>query len=220
MTPLLQAVPIAAPVAGWAAHALFLARRLRTARTDPLTGLMSRAAFTSRANRAVKHPHAAVLLLDLDGFKDINDTYGHFAGDQVLAAVGHRLDVWCADRHGFAGRLGGDEFAAVIRLAPDTDPQIELTYGLWPKLSDAIDTGTVTIHPSGSIGICRRSHRPGARLPELLRGADEAMYRAKRLGHRWQPAMSCDVYATVNGRRIGRPGTGVRRRPARGGHDR
>ncbi|ARZ71193.1 hypothetical protein SMD11_5614 [Streptomyces albireticuli] len=209
MTSLLQVLPLAAPVAGWAAHALFLARRLRTARTDPLTGLMGRDTFTARALRAIGHPYAAVLLLDLDDFKNVNDTYGHHAGDQTLATVGGRLADWCAERRGFAGRLGGDEFAAVVRLAPDADLHAELLYGLWMQLSAAVDTGTALVHPSAAIGICRTSDRPGAGLPGLLRGADEAMYRAKRLGHRWQPACRHDVYRTVNGRRIGRPGTGV-----------
>ncbi|MFF4220025.1 GGDEF domain-containing protein [Streptomyces nondiastaticus] len=215
MTPLLQALPLAAPVAGWAAHAVYLARRLRTARTDPLTGLMSRSAFTTRALRAISHPHAAVLLLDLDDFKVVNDTYGHHTGDQALAAVGHRLAAWCADRRGFAARLGGDEFAAVVRLAPDTDLHDELLYGLWTHLAAPVDTGTAVIHPSAAIGICRATDRPGIDLSGLLRGADEAMYRAKRLGHHWQPACRHDVYRTVNGRRIGRPGTAVLPRNSR-----
>ncbi|MEU1782038.1 GGDEF domain-containing protein [Streptomyces abikoensis] len=211
MTPVLQALPIAAPVAGWAAHALFLARRLHTARTDPLTGLMGRAAFTRRSLRAIRHPHAVVLLLDLDEFKAINDEYGHAAGDAVLAAVGQRLAVWSATWHGFATRLGGDEFAAVARLAPDVDLHVEMLHVLWARLVEPVETGAAVLYPRVSIGVCAAHHRPGADLPELQRGADEAMYRAKRLGHRWQPAMAQDVYATVNGRRIGRPGTG---RPA------
>ncbi|MGK5544496.1 GGDEF domain-containing protein [Streptomyces sp. URMC 127] len=214
MTPLLQALPIAAPVAGWAAHILFLARRLRTARTDPVTGLMVRDAFTSRALRAINHPHAAVLLLDLDDFKDVNDTYGHHAGDQVLAAVGRRLADWSAERRGFASRLGGDEFAAVVRLAPDADLHIELLHRLCRRLSAPVDTGSAVVHPRATVGICRTIDRPGVALSGLLRGADEAMYRAKRLGHRWQPACRHDVYRTVNGRRIGRPGTALRPRDA------
>ncbi|RLU82268.1 GGDEF domain-containing protein [Streptomyces griseocarneus] len=218
MNLLVQALPIAAPTVGWAAHALVLVRRLRTARTDPLTGLMCRDEFISRARRAVRHPDAAVLLLDLNGFKQINDTHGHAVGDQVIAAVGRRLGAWCRERGGFAARLGGDEYTAVVRLAPDADLHAELTYGLSARLSAPLDTGTVTLAPRASIGVCRAGHRPGAALPELLRGADEAMYTAKRLGQHWRPAGEADVCPTTDGspvphgrrpvdvRRTGRPG--------------
>ncbi|MBB4894169.1 diguanylate cyclase (GGDEF)-like protein [Streptomyces olivoverticillatus] len=205
MNLVLQALPVAVPSVGWAAHALFLARRLRTARTDPLTGLMRREEFTGRALRAVRHPHAAVLLLDLNGFKQINDTHGHAAGDQVISGVGRRLDAWCRERGGFAARLGGDEFTAVIRLAPDADPDAEMTY-LSARLSAPLDTGRVTLAPRASIGLCRTSHRPGAGLSDLLRGADEAMYTAKRLGEHWRPAGPVNTYGTATGRRAGRPG--------------
>ncbi|MFE0042060.1 GGDEF domain-containing protein [Streptomyces albireticuli] len=207
MNLLLQVLPIAAPTLGWVTHVFVLARRLRTARTDPLTGLMRREEFTSRARRAIRHPDAAVLLLDLNGFKQINDTHGHAVGDQVIAAVGRRLSVWCRERGGFAARLGGDEFTAVVRLAPDADPDAELTYGLSARLSAPLETDAATLSPQASIGLCRVGHRPGAGLPELLRGADEAMYTAKRLGQHWRPAGPVDVYATTNGRRAGRPGT-------------
>ncbi|MFE5872673.1 GGDEF domain-containing protein [Streptomyces roseifaciens] len=220
MNLVLQALPIAAPTLGWAAHALFLVRRLRTARTDPLTGLMCREEFTSRAQRAVKRPHAAVLLLDLNGFKQINDTHGHDVGDQVIAAVGRRLSAWCRERGGFAARLGGDEFTAVVRLAPDADLDSELTYSLSARLSAPLETSSVTLSPRASIGICRTSHRPGAALSDLLRGADEAMYTAKRLGEHWRPAGPVDVYRTTNGRRDGRSGTrsGVRAGVRSGAH--
>lgn len=207
MSLIVQALPIAAPTVGWAAHAFVLARRLRTARTDPLTGLMCRDEFTARALRAIRRPHAAVLLLDLNGFKQINDTHGHEAGDRVLAAVGRRLAVWCESHGGFAARLGGDEFTALVRLAPDADLDAELTYGLSALISAPLDTGGVTLAPRASIGLCRTDHRPGAGLSDLLRGADEAMYTAKRLGHHWRPAGPAPAYRTVAGRRAGRPGT-------------
>ncbi|MFI2077005.1 GGDEF domain-containing protein [Streptomyces triculaminicus] len=183
-TTLLHVLPAVVPAAGWAAHALYLARRLRTVRTDPLTTLMCRDEFTGRARRAVRHPDAAVLLLDLDDFKSINDTYGHAAGDQALAAVGTRLEAWCRERHDFAARLGGDEFAAVVRLAENADLQAELLFGLRARLGEAVITTTgALLYPSASIGVCRALQRPDAGLPELLRGADEAMYTAReRIG--------------------------------------
>ncbi|MEV5509082.1 GGDEF domain-containing protein [Streptomyces orinoci] len=198
-----QALPVAAPAIGWATHAFVLVRRLRTARTDRLTGLMCREEFTSRASRAIRHPHAAVLLLDLNGFKQINDTHGHAAGDRVLAAVGRRLAAWCQAHHGFAARLGGDEFTAVVRLAPDADLDAELAYGLSAYLSAPLDAGGVTLAPHASIGLCRVAQWPGAGLPELLRAADEAMYAAKRQGHHWCPAASELAHRAGPARRAG-----------------
>ncbi|MEX2983129.1 GGDEF domain-containing protein [Streptomyces sp. C36] len=205
MNLILQALPVAAPTIGWAAHALFLSRRLRTARTDRLTGLMRREEFTSRALRAMRHPHTAVLLLDLNGFKQINDTHGHEAGDQVIAAVGRRLGAWSREYGGFAARLGGDEFTALVRLAPDADADAEMTR-LSSRLSQPLDTGRVTLAPRASIGLCRTSYRPGAGLSDLLRGADEAMYAAKRCGDHWRPAGAAGAHRTAHGRRAGRPG--------------
>ncbi|MEU8585075.1 GGDEF domain-containing protein [Streptomyces abikoensis] len=207
MNLILQALPVAVPTAGWAAHALLLSRRLRTARTDRLTGLMRREEFTARATRAFRHPHTAVLLLDLNGFKKINDTHGHEAGDQVIAAVGRRLALWCREHGGFAARLGGDEFTALVRLAPEADTDAEMTC-LAARLSAPLDTGRVTLAPRASIGLCRPAHRPGAGLSELLRAADEAMYAAKRCGDHWRPAGAAPGHrpATGHGRPL-RPGT-------------
>ncbi|GHC36060.1 GGDEF domain-containing protein [Streptomyces cinnamoneus] len=205
MNLILQALPIAAPTAGWAVHACLLGRRLRSARTDRLTGLMRREEFTARAPRALRHPHAAVLLLDLNGFKQINDTHGHDVGDQVIAAVGRRLAQWCRERGGFAARLGGDEFTALVRLAPEADADAEMTY-LSARLSAPLDTGRVTLAPRASIGLCHTGHRPGAGISDLLRGADEAMYAAKRCGDHWRPAGAADAHRTARVRRPGRPG--------------
>ncbi|MFE1016600.1 GGDEF domain-containing protein [Streptomyces sp. NPDC058794] len=103
------------PLLGWALHGSVLTRRLASARRDPLTGLHTRAGWTARAEHCIRrHPRAAVLLVDLDHFKTLNDTHGHAAGDAALIATAHRLSNWCG-RHGTAGRLGGDEFVAVIR---------------------------------------------------------------------------------------------------------
>ena len=104
------------PALGWALHGGLLWRRLATARRDPLTGLHTRAGWTTRAEHLLaKHPGALVLLVDLDDFKTINDTHGHAAGDAVLTATAQRLADWCG-RHGIAARLGGDEFAAIVKI--------------------------------------------------------------------------------------------------------
>ncbi len=91
-----QALALSLPLLGWAAHSGYLARQLATARRDPLTGLHTRAGWTARAERVIRrHPAAAVLLLDLDDFKALNDTHGHAAGDAALAATAARLTAWC-----------------------------------------------------------------------------------------------------------------------------
>ncbi|EFL01120.1 LOW QUALITY PROTEIN: diguanylate cyclase, partial [Streptomyces sp. SPB78] len=110
------------PVLGWATHSGFLARRLATARRDPLTDLPTRAAFTARASRLLaKSPNAVVLLVDLDDFKAVNDTYGHDAGDAVLTATAQRLALW-AGAHGIAARLGGGVRRRRARSRPHPRP--------------------------------------------------------------------------------------------------
>ncbi len=117
----LQLAASVAPLLGWAVHGGILTRRLATARRDPLTGLHTRAGWTARAEHLIRrHPTAAVLLVDLDHFKTLNDTHGHAAGDAALAATADRLRSWCG-HNGIAGRLGGDEFVAVVRDLAATD---------------------------------------------------------------------------------------------------
>ncbi|MET7701340.1 GGDEF domain-containing protein [Streptomyces sp. NPDC005485] len=202
----LTAPALALPLLGWATHSLWMARRLRVARTDPLTGLPTRDAFTSRALRATTRPGISVLLLDLNHFKHVNDSHGHAAGDTLLAAVGQRLQQWCTELGGFAGRLGGDEFAAVADLG---DSSTNATaHDLVHLLQQSVDINDSTaLVPQVSIGICRPDDRPGLPLAARLRAADEAMYAAKSLGTRWRYAAPQSTHATVAGRRAGRHGT-------------
>ncbi|MFD9211802.1 GGDEF domain-containing protein [Streptomyces sp. NPDC059544] len=138
-------------------------------------------------------------------FKQINDTFGHAAGDALLTVVGERLAQWCTDHGGFAGRLGGDEFAAVVHI--DDERANDHITDLSRRLSEPVQLGHRAVVPHASIGICRPADRPGAPLGERLRAADEAMYTAKSLGSWWRPASRHNTYATANGRRVGRPGT-------------
>jgi diguanylate cyclase (GGDEF)-like protein len=148
---------------------------------DPLTGLLNRAAL----DEALSHEVAArtappcVLLIDLDGFKQVNDTCGHLAGDDVLLATAKLLVRVC--RAGdVIGRLGGDEFAVVL---PGCRPQIAETVAGRLLAAAAKDKG---LRPDGcdpvglSIGLGWRESPDSAE--ELLEAADEAMYRAKRSG--------------------------------------
>ncbi|MFF3316981.1 GGDEF domain-containing protein [Streptomyces sp. NPDC003035] len=168
------------PALGWALHGSMLARRLATARRDPLTGLHTRAGFTARADHLLtRNANTLVVLVDLDDFKAINDTHGHAAGDAVLAATAARLTVWCG-RHGIAARLGGDEFAAIV-----TDPGH--TAGL-PALQAALDEPVThdghTLRVSASVGHCHREHLPVPLLTDALSAADMSMYAAKGHGRR------------------------------------
>ncbi|MFF2627850.1 GGDEF domain-containing protein [Kitasatospora griseola] len=168
LAPLLAA---GVPLLGWTAHSTFLARRLTTARRDPLTGLLTRDGFTARAERLIRrHPErTTVLLIDLDDFKAVNDTHGHAAGDAVLAATARRLVTWCG-ADGLAARLGGDEFAAVVL---DADHRIPDLRGL---LQHPVPHGTELMSVSASVGT---SHPGTHLLTEALSAADRQMYAAK-----------------------------------------
>ncbi|KQX47319.1 MULTISPECIES: GGDEF domain-containing protein [unclassified Streptomyces] len=168
------------PALGWALHGGLLWRRLATARRDPLTGLHTRAGWTTRAEHLLaKHPGALVLLVDLDDFKAINDTHGHAAGDAVLTATAERLAGWCG-RHGIAARLGGDEFAAVV-----TDPAHTAgLYALRIALDEPVNHHGHVLAVSASVGRCHRDQLPVPTLTDALSAADAAMYASKGHGRR------------------------------------
>ncbi|MFF8943077.1 GGDEF domain-containing protein [Streptomyces sp. NPDC014864] len=168
-----------APLLGWAVHGGILTRRLATARRDPLTGLHPRAGWTARAEQCIRrHPHAAVLLVDLDHFKTLNDTHGHAAGDAALVATADRLRTWCG-RHGTAGRLGGDEFVAVVRdlAAVDLD-------ALTAALHQPLNHGDSSVPLAASVGVCPVAELSVAVLSDAFAAADAAMYAAKGRGRR------------------------------------
>lgn len=185
--PDLAALQLLIPVllaGGWAVHARLLYRRLYRIRRDPLTGLLTREGFTRRAERMIRrHPHGAVLLADLDGFKPVNDRHGHDAGDAVLAAVGERLAAWCG-AHGVAGRLGGDEFVAIVDDDARLDDRIA---DLAQLLRQPVDHEGLRLTVGASIGAVRLAVLPTPTLAAALKTADQAMYRVKgrtRRGHR------------------------------------
>ncbi|TDU77690.1 GGDEF domain-containing protein [Streptomyces sp. KS 21] len=169
-----QSLALCLPFIGWAAHSGFLTRRLAAARRDPLTGLCTRAGWTTRAERFICRNDCVVLLLDLDDFKHLNDIHGHAAGDAALAATAARLTAWCG-RHGFAGRLGGDEFVAVHRH-PDYSRALD---DLIAALNTPVAYEGRALPVSVSVGSCRLADLPLRSLSEALSGADAAMYAAK-----------------------------------------
>jgi len=162
-----------------AAHAL--------ARHDPLTGLPNRRvlaehlSLTGRQRRACDR-ELAVLVVDLDRFKPVNDIHGHAAGDRVLTEVADRISQLIAGScNGLLARLGGDEFACVIEHPVGSDAPIRLAKQIVSRLGEPIAIGpnAVLIGASVGISVCPDGAIDGE---ELLRSADIAMYRAKREG--------------------------------------
>ena len=161
---------------------LQLADTRRQALSDELTGLPNRrAAYAELDARFAADGPIAVLMIDLDRFKELNDTLGHLAGDEVLVAVGWRLQAEIGDA-GRLSRLGGDEFAVV--LAPGAAERQAI--GLARRLLDALDEPLylegMALPLRASIGVATATaDAPGGR-EALLRHADVAMYHAKGNG--------------------------------------
>lgn len=148
---------------------------------DPLTGLLNKTAFQARAEARLARGGEALTLfmLDLDGFKTVNDVYGHPCGDFVLQEAGLRLrSVLPPDTD--IGRIGGDEFAALLPGARGA-AELERTGGRLIREISAILWQERDVGAGCSVGICQAA-RPGASYAQLYREADQALYRAKRQG--------------------------------------
>ncbi|MGY0024577.1 GGDEF domain-containing protein [Streptomyces sp. YJ-C3] len=210
MIELLTAAAAGVPLAaGWSWHALRLRRRITDARRDPLTGLATRAEFVERAATSLLRGPRAVVVLDLDGFKQINDTLGHAAGDEVIRTVGARLTAWADQHGGIVARLGGDEFAAVLPVFSYADLDWTMD-GLGDHFTDPAAVDGCEVPVGYSAGVVWSHPRQGSAsgLAGWLRRADEAMYLAKRSGGGWHLAVGPDAaLPTVNGRREGRSGS-------------
>lgn len=167
-----------------AAYALTLRRQLRQHRRDPLTGLPTRAAFTRAARRRIQRDHltTTVALLDLNNFKPLNDTYGHAAGDYVLAVVADRLREHFAMSEALICRLGGDEFAVVFRQQRHMVAPVLLN--LAKRLAKVITLpeafSTQPVQVTASIGAVHLGATRHATLSAALHHADGLMYQAKR----------------------------------------
>jgi diguanylate cyclase (GGDEF)-like protein/PAS domain S-box-containing protein len=150
---------------------------------DPLTGLANRALLADRlahalvGSRRVGRP-LALLLLDLDNFKTINDTFGHGAGDQVLVEVGRRIASWVREGDTPA-RLGGDEFAVLLEDIDGEEMAVEVTTRLSRALRAPLNVDGHEVFVGASIGIVVTADR-GESAGDMFRDADVAMYAAKR----------------------------------------
>ena len=153
----------------------------RLAYRDSLTNILNRAAFNDELDRVLVEAEAgdlnfAVVAIDLDRFKEINDTYGHAVGDQVLRELGQGLSAGLKKGEVVA-RMGGDEFAA-LKIFSTMDSLRDFLVRIETALFARIDTGEVVINSSGSIGVAIYPDDGGDRS-RLLNNADLAMYRAK-----------------------------------------
>jgi diguanylate cyclase (GGDEF)-like protein len=152
---------------------------------DPLTGLPNRALFNREvdailAGRGAPSAVVAVMLMDLDRFKDVNDTLGHQLGDVLLQDIGTRLSG-ALGQLGLVGRLGGDEFGILLRSVADAAAAEALATDLCRSLELPFPLGDLLIEVGASIGIAL-APRDGEDGTALLRRADVAMYAAKANG--------------------------------------
>jgi len=157
----------------------------RQAFRDALTGLPNRALFMDRLSHGLtrarrRHEHVAVLFLDLDRFKVINDTLGHTVGDQLLVEVSNRLGS--ALRPGdTVARLGGDEFGLLLEDVADAETAETVALRIEAELAKPLSFEGREVFVTASIGIALSSERLGT-PEEVLRDADLAMYHAKSKG--------------------------------------
>lgn len=159
---------------------------------DPLTGLMSRSFLKEEVNKMLKViPHqGALLYLDLDGFKSVNDLYGHGTGDTVLQMAAARL-IECVQPNDIVGRIGGDEFVIYLKLDSDDRSLTGTTKAVANKLCAniarpyIISSGTGDTSPAITLGLSvgiALTSTSGIEYEELVAMADRAMYRAKKNG--------------------------------------
>jgi diguanylate cyclase (GGDEF)-like protein/PAS domain S-box-containing protein len=162
---------------------------------DALSGLPNRALFGNRVDHAIDRAarsgtDLAVLFVDLDDFKTVNDSLGHGTGDELLVAVAGRLGG-CLRAADTAARLGGDEFAMLLEDINGVDGAVGVAGRLIDALAQPIVVGRTELFVRASIGIVVGKH--GQTTEELLRNADVAMYRAKGRGGNcfevFEPAM-------------------------------
>lgn len=206
--PVLQVLPDGRQIAitihpqadgGWAALCEDVTERRRAetllrymAQHDPLTGLANRYLFTARLDRALaglQERGCALLCIDLDGFKLVNDRYGHAVGDALLRHMAERLQASLGDGD-IAARIGGDEFVVLLGGA-DAAAALDFAHRLHARLGAPYELGAgQPVRVAAAIGLaCAPLH--AARAQSLVERADAAMYEAKRLGtpYLWDEAI-------------------------------
>nr|WP_269329210.1 diguanylate cyclase [Kineosporia babensis] len=164
-----------------------LTERLRhEAAHDPLTGLPNRSQLRERLDRALaakaRIGNVAVLYIDLDGFKAVNDSQGHSAGDELLIQVADRIAA-CVRSSDVVARLGGDEFAVLCPGVPDQDTALAIGRSIIATLAEEFELSSAYARIGASVGVALSgADEEGSTASALLEAADGAMYRAKRDG--------------------------------------
>ena len=168
---------------------------------DSITGLPNRLWLQEKLTNVIQtvSTKVALLFIDLDNFKNVNDTFGHFYGDTILLEIGRRLaDI--KDANVFVARLGGDEFAVVITNEQLLEQVKKYSQELLVKLETNINEKNINIHLSASIGIAIYPDHAKS-FEELLKNADTAMYKAKKYGKNqyaiFDQLMNDELYAKV-----------------------
>ena len=168
---------------------------------DGLTGLPNRAWFIEQLqialNRTKRHPDRlfAVLFLDLDRFKIINDSIGHMCGDQLLIAIARRLQA-CLRPEDIVARLGGDEFTVLLSDLQGASDAVVVAERIQKQVSRAFNLSGYETFTTGSIGIAL-SDSGYDRPEDLLRDADTAMYRAKAMGKAQHVIFNAAMHASA-----------------------
>jgi diguanylate cyclase (GGDEF)-like protein/PAS domain S-box-containing protein len=168
---------------------------------DSLTGLPNRVLFIDRLDQAIRRAQrrrtgacAAVLFLDLDRFKVVNDSLGHLAGDQLLVAVGRRLEDTLRPTDTVA-RLGGDEFTLLLSDVSGADEAIAVAERVRRSLAAPFELGGRALFVNASVGIALA--RPDAAPEDVVRDADVAMYRAKAEGTGGHAVFDAEMHAQM-----------------------
>jgi diguanylate cyclase (GGDEF)-like protein/PAS domain S-box-containing protein len=162
-------------------------RLLHDAFHDPLTGLPNRALFMDRLGMAIAHAKRrlsytyAVLFIDLDRFKNVNDSLGHSAGDELLRAVARRLES-CLRPGDTVARLGGDEFTILLDEVADVDHAVQVAQRMHKEMARPFRAQGHEVFVTMSLGITVGAGGDYDRPEDVLRDADTAMYGAKSSG--------------------------------------
>ncbi len=163
---------------------------------DTLTGLPNRAKFLEKLHESLinadrDNKRAAILLIDLDHFKSINDTFGHHAGDQLLKIVAQRLTK-CIRETDTVARLGGDEFVVILTRLKSLSTAGSIAHSIIANLSQPIKIEEKTVKIGASVGLAIYP-QDGKNSTDLLKNSDLAMYRAKEAGRNCYRAYSPEM---------------------------
>ena len=206
----IQVVNEPVPDGGWLATHEDITERRRAeerithlAHYDALTDLPNRALFHERLKRELSHAapdrQLAVLYIDIDEFKSVNNSLGHMIGDELLKSVASSLAA-CARKTDFVARLGGDEFAIVQTGVEDTDDVMTLVSRIFEAIRSPYQCFGHQVTTDASVGIAL-APRDGSDIDQILKNADLAMYAAKAAGRRTYRFFETDMEAEVRARR-------------------